>query len=82
VGVLAGCCAKNNEDAINTNAQEIFIFGIMRLTGNLLFDFKHGADFTPIPPVRDIVKQFFIRSAPNGLRSAAAPPKLPDIPPL
>jgi len=25
---------------------------------NLLFDFKHGAEFTPIPPVRDIVKQF------------------------
>jgi len=25
---------------------------------NLLFDFKHGADFTPIPPVRDIVKTF------------------------
>lgn len=27
VGVLAGCCAKNKEDAINANAQEIFIFG-------------------------------------------------------
>jgi hypothetical protein len=24
---------------------------------NLLFDLKHNADFTPIPPVRDIVKQ-------------------------
>jgi hypothetical protein len=31
VGVLAGCCAKNKEDAINTNAQEIFIFGTMPL---------------------------------------------------
>jgi hypothetical protein len=30
----------------------------MHITRNLLFDFKHGADCTPIPPVRDIVKQF------------------------
>src|ERR1039457_3006488 len=49
VSVLAGCCAKNKEDAINTNAQKIFIFEIMPLTRNLFFDFKHGADFTPIP---------------------------------
>jgi hypothetical protein len=25
---------------------------------NLFFDFNYGADFTSIPPVRDIVKQF------------------------
>jgi hypothetical protein len=30
----------------------------MILGRNLLFDFKRGVDFTPSPPVRDIVKQF------------------------
>jgi NADPH:quinone reductase-like Zn-dependent oxidoreductase len=51
----------------------------LSITRNLLFDFKHGADFTPIPPDRDIVKQFFIRSTPHlpdgvDLANAAAIP--------
>jgi chaperonin cofactor prefoldin len=52
------------------------------LNRNLLFDFKHGAEFTPIPPVRDIVKRFSSGAPPNGLRAAPALPKLPDISPL
>jgi hypothetical protein len=78
----------------NTFINLLFLFGSLtsfndrsisssiRFNRNLLSDFKHGADFTSVPPVRDSMKQCSSRAPPGGLGSAPAPPKLSDIPPL
>jgi hypothetical protein len=53
-----------------------------RFSRNFLFDFENGRHFTPISPVRDTVKRFFIGSTPDGLPSVTATPGLPILRPF
>jgi hypothetical protein len=47
---------------------------------NLLFDFKHGADYMPVSPVRDTVKQFSSGALPTVCHPHQHSPKWPQIP--
>jgi hypothetical protein len=53
-----------------------------RLSWNFLFDLENDTIVHPSRLLATLCETIFIRSTPNGLRSAPAPPKLPDIPPL